>query len=327
MTADQLSIVGTGLALQPSALVVDRMAARGVDASKYKGWTRHCVAPDSEHPSTMGSAALDRALAAAGCAPEELRLLLSIGLSREYLPNWSVAAEVMRLSKVPHGCLGFDILVGCLGTLTGLEIARGWLRGLGGGYAAIVGAERWTHTVPPDPKVEGMWGFSDGAGACIVALGPHERTMCTYVDAVFSSHTSLNGFILIKYGGTVNPQPPPEEAHAYLRHIDVSKGLTMFTTYVQEYTRVLNALLDRHRVRPDWIVCNQISPTLLAKLAEIAKVEPARVYSTGHELGHLGSADIILGLQRLAEAQQLHGNIVLVASTAYGFGAALVTAP
>src|SRR5690348_32551 len=109
----------------------------------------------------MGAAALAAALAEAEVAPEELDLVLAVGVSRDYPASWSSATEVMRLAGAGDHCFGFDLTVGCLGALVGLQTALGWLRTLGGGRAAIVTAEKWSHTVDRrDPAVQALWGHA-----------------------------------------------------------------------------------------------------------------------------------------------------------------------
>src|SRR6185436_20963669 len=101
------------------------------------------VAGDDEHPSGMAAQALARALARAGISSEHLSLVVSCGVSRDYPPSWSVATEVIRVHELGASCFGVDVTLGCLGALVGLQVARGWLRSSGGGYAAVVTAERW----------------------------------------------------------------------------------------------------------------------------------------------------------------------------------------
>ncbi len=147
MADSPLYIHGAGSFSPPPASVREVAAALGVDASDYRGWDRFCRADPDQHPSTMGGEAVRRALAAAGRTAASLRLVVHTGVSRDYLPSWSVATEIIRRLAAGPSCLGIDLALGCVGTLVGLELARTWLAGNGGGDAVIVAAERWTHTV------------------------------------------------------------------------------------------------------------------------------------------------------------------------------------
>jgi hypothetical protein len=46
---------------------------------------------------------------------------------------------------------------------------------------------------------------------------------------------------------------------------------------------------------------------------------------TGHDSGHLGPSDVVVGLKQLVERGEVDGPIVMAGSTAYGYGAGLVT--
>ena len=104
-TDSTLSILGTGIYLPPAHPVREVAAAAGADVSNYQGWPNVCHALEDDHPSTMGIVALKAAMAEAGVAPEELRLVLFAGISRDYLPSFSVATEIMQACGAQGHCL------------------------------------------------------------------------------------------------------------------------------------------------------------------------------------------------------------------------------
>lgn len=53
-------------------------------------------------------------------------------------------------------------------------------------------------------------------------------------------------------------------------------------------------------------------------------VPPEQTVVTGHETGHLGPADLIVGLERLASSGPIDVPAALASSTAYAFGAGLL---
>lgn len=62
-----LSILGTGVYLPPARPVRDVVAEAGdADTSIYQGWDNVCHALEDDHPSTMGTIALQAALQDAG---------------------------------------------------------------------------------------------------------------------------------------------------------------------------------------------------------------------------------------------------------------------
>ena len=205
-----LAILGLGVELPPTVDVRTVAAAHGADTSRYFSWDRACRARPDDQPSTMASTALSRALESSGVEAHELGLVLFAGVSRDYVPSWSVATEVMRLHRINDGCVGLDVTIGCLGSLAALEIAHGWLTVRSGGHAAIVMAERWSHTVDlANSNTAAMWAWADGGGAMVVGMGSKRASIADFIGAEFTSQSDSNGHVLVPYGGTREPVAPP----------------------------------------------------------------------------------------------------------------------
>jgi 3-oxoacyl-[acyl-carrier-protein] synthase III len=324
----KLGILGVGSYLPPKRAVRELVAQAGADTQEYKGWDHICVAENEDHPSTMAARALQKALRQADVSPADLKLVLSGGVSRDYPPSWSVATEAMRLIEAPSTCLGLDTTIGCMGTLTGLEIAQGWLRSNGGGYVAIVNAERWVHTVEfdtADEDAQRLWGHSDGASAAVVGLDVGRPAIATYEGTCFSSHADSNGFVLIKYGGTRFPVAP-EGQNPFVRKLGGEGKKEIFQIYLGGYLQAFSALKERFDISVDRVACNQISPMFVQAIAGVAGVDIDRVIRTGPDSGHTGSADLLLGVEQLMKQGDLRGTILLAASTPYAFGTGLITA-
>jgi 3-oxoacyl-[acyl-carrier-protein] synthase III len=274
----------------------------------------------------MASRALEAALQEAGVLPQELRLVVATGVSRDYPPSWSMATEAMRILKIPHTCLGFDITIGCLGTLTGLNLAAGWLASAGGGVAAIVNAERWSQTIDrSSPSSQGFWGHADGGSAAVVTLGPSSRALATFHGATFASNSDFNDLVLIKYGGTRYPAPPPGERPITRQLRGDVLPREIWAAYCLGYGRAFKAFDERFGTKPTRLICNQISPKIVTMIGETSQVPDDRICRTGHQTGHVGSADVLIGLRALADARLIDGQIAVAGSTPYAFGAGLIT--
>jgi 3-oxoacyl-[acyl-carrier-protein] synthase III len=253
--------------------------------------------------------------------------VLAGGVSRDYLPSWSVATEIMRLRGASDTCLGFDLTIGCMGSLIGLNTALGWLQGMGGGYAAIVTAERWSQTIDRrNPERRPLWGHGDGAGAMVVSVGRPGRSLATFHGAVFVNHHAFNGLILVKYGGTRFPEVPPGE-DPFMRTLAPIPSREIWAVYAEGYARAFAALQRRFGIVPGRLVCNQPSPSVVNMIAAEAGLAGELTCRTGHEYGHAGGADIMIGLRRLLDAGQLDRPLAVAASAPYAFGAGLVTPP
>jgi 3-oxoacyl-[acyl-carrier-protein] synthase III len=322
-TASTLSLVGLGFDLPPAVDVVALAAAKGVDTSGYESWRNAChVRSDQDHPSTMGATALDRALSDAGLPVSSLDLVIFTGISRDYVPSWSVATEIMRLLGAPPTCLGLDLTLGCAATLSGLDLARGWLAQRGSGYAAVVAAERWSYTVDPVRPESRTWAWADGAAAVVAGAGAPSG-FADFLGAEFTTHASYNGHVLIQYGGTRYPAAPAG-VDALTRVVSSRPRDEIRETYARCYTTAYDRLARRVGVRGKRLVCNQISPRIVRMVADGLGIGEDQVVLTGHEFGHLGAADILVGLQQLRDSGQLDCPIVLGSSTPYAFGVGMV---
>jgi 3-oxoacyl-[acyl-carrier-protein] synthase-3 len=322
-----LDLLGIGLALPPAQRVRDLVRAVGGDPETHDGWEHVCIAGEGDHPSTLAAAALGGALEEAGVAAAQLDLVLGVGVSRDYPPSWSLATEVMRLHGAPPTCLGFDLTIGCLSALVGLQTALGWLQGMGGGYAAIVTGERWSQTVDrSDPSQRALWGHADGGGAVVVGLGRPGAPLAKFHGAAFTNHQDFNGLLRVKYGGTRFPQVPPGE-DSFRRTIEPIPRQEIWAVYVASYARIFAALQQRFGIAPGRLLCNQTSPNVVRMIAEVAGVDDGLACRTGHEHGHVGGADLMIGLRRLSDARQIDRPIAMAASVPYAFGAGLLTPP
>jgi 3-oxoacyl-[acyl-carrier-protein] synthase III len=322
-----LDILGVGLDIPFATDTRALCRQAGADTTEYRGWDRVCIAHEDEHPSTMGAAALRSALGDAGISPAELGLVVSAGMSRDYPPSWSLSTEIMKTAGTRPSALGIDLTLGCLGTLAALNVAHGWLTVAGGGYAAIVTAERWAYTVDRSATAAmTLWAHSDGAGALVVGLGTGDPALAVYQGAEFVSAPEMNGRVLIKYGGTRYPTAPWGESAA-TRTLSASPRDAVRDRYRDCYDAALTALTKRFGMVPSRLICNQITPGTVRMLTRLTGLPPSSVVVSGHDVGHIGPADIIVGFDRLRRADQVDGPVAVASSTPYSFGFGLITPP
>jgi 3-oxoacyl-[acyl-carrier-protein] synthase III len=319
-----LSILGTGVYLPPARPVRDVVSAAGQDSGDYQGWDNCCHALDDDHPSTMGATALRSALKDANIDPDELKLVLFAGMSRDYLPSWSVATEIMKDCGAPAHCMGLDMTAGCLGALSALDMAQGWLTAHGGGVAAIVAAERWTYTIDyTSIENMGLWGHSDGAAATIVGQGSSHQSKATFCGAEFVSQSDLNGTVLIEYGGTRNPIAPAG-LKPFERKLMGLQRNDLRQRYSDGYSNSFKALKERFDYNPRKVIINQTANLFLHLIASVIEIPIEDFILTGHETGHVGSADILIGLDRLLKSGGMNEPHLMAGSTPYAFGSGLM---
>ncbi len=319
-----LSVLGTGVYLPPARPVRELVAEAGADPSAYQGWDNCCHALEEDHPSTMGAVALRKALKDANIEPAELKLVLFAGMSRDYLPSWSVATEIMKTCGAMGNCYGLDVTAGCLGALSALDLAQGWLAAHGGGAAAIVVAERWTYTIDYT-SIEnlGLWGHSDGAAAAIVSLDTPHASKAIFCGAEFVSQSDLNGTVLIEYGGTRNPVAPAGVKPFERKLMGLSR-VDLRQRYSDGYANSLQALKGRFDCSPERVIINQTANLFLHLIASVIEIPIENFIITGHETGHVGSADILIGLDRLLHTSGMNEPYLVSGSTPYAFGSGLM---
>lgn len=319
-----LSILGTGVYLPPARPVRDVVLEAGQDPSGHKGWDNCCHALDDDHSSTMGATALHKALEDANVDPAELKLVLFAGMSRDFLPSWSVATEIMKACGTEPHCMGLDMTIGCLGALSALDMAQGWLATHGGGVAAIVAAERWTYTIDyTSIENMGLWGHSDGAAATIVSHHTSHDSQATFCGAEFVAQSDLNGTVLIEYGGTRHPVAPAGVKPFERKLMGLSRH-DLRQRYSDGYANSLQALKARFDCHPERVIINQTANLFLQLIASVIGIPIENFILTGHETGHVGSADILIGLDRVLHSGGIDQPYLVAGSTPYAFGSGLM---
>jgi 3-oxoacyl-[acyl-carrier-protein] synthase III len=313
--SDTTYITGLGVVLPPQHSVP------AVSDGSYRGWTRYRRAAEPDHPSTMGARALADALARASLAPADLSLVIYAGVSRDYPPSWSAAVAIMDEIGVGTGCIGTDIINGCLGALLGLELARRWLRGGDGQHVAIVCAERWASSIARDDAAQRrLWGNSDGAAAAIVSASPTGAALEVASVALLNVPAYVD-HVLVKYGGTRHPVAPPDE-DPQRRILSSRPYEQLMAHYRASYESVATRAIAAASHRPETLVCNQISPNAVDLIADALAYGPAQVIRTGTENGHMGPADVLVGLREAVD--QGCSTMLAAASSPYSFGAAVL---
>ena len=320
-----LSILGSGVYLPPARPVREIVAEAGsADTSIYEGWNNVCHALKEDHPSSMGGKALKAALADSGVDPAEVKLVIFAGMSRDYLPSWSVSAELITIAGMSSDCNCIDLTVGCMGALTALDMAQGWLALRGGGVAAVVAAERWSYTVDHSASESyGLWAHADGGAATIVGMNTDHRAKGLFYGAEFVSQSDLNGAVLVEYGGTRKPTAPEGTTPFERKFVGVD-GVDMRERYALGYQSSYHALKKRFGVMPNHALCNQTSNLFMLLIASVIEIPIDNFMITGHDTGHVGSADILIVLDKLLKSSGCHEPYLMAGSTPYAFGSGLL---
>ena len=319
-----LAIVGIGTYLPKQHLVKDVIKKAGGDTSEYKGWEKTGIAGPDEHPGNMGYLATQKALENAGLNPSDLKIVIACAMTWDFPAGaWTIANYSMKMLKTPTDCIGFDMVQGCISILTSLDLCRNWLESVGGGYAAIICSLRYNETV--DRKTitgDGPRGWGDGAGTLIVGLD-RKKSALVYKGASYHNDSKFLGGFQRKYGGTRFPIAPPD-AHFYERMPATEyTDKEAYAQYLLGYTSSVNDLQKKFDLKPDWLICNHVSPTMVKAILEICKVPESQLCSRGNEIGHVSSADVVFDLEKLLSDETRYGNVFAIASCMFAWGAGL----
>jgi len=235
-----------------------------------------------------------------------------------------VATEILKELGARGECLRLEKTLASLGALSALDMAQGWLATHGGGVAAIVAAERWTYTIDYT-SIEnlGLWGHSDGAAATLVSLDTEHESKGTFCGAEFVNQSDLNGTVLVEYGGTRFPIAPEGETPYGRKLMGLSRH-DLRQRYSDGYSGSFQALKARFDCNPQRVIINQTANLFLHLISQVVDIPHEQFLVTGHETGHVGSADILIGLDRLIHDGGINEPHLVAGSTPYAFGSGLL---
>lgn len=324
-----MKVVGFGKYIPNTFLSSELIAKAGGNPEAWTGWKKISVASGEDHPSSMAEKALQQALAESQIDLNEVKLLISTSISRDYLPtSYANSIELMKRVGLPGTCVAMDLNMGCATNSLAFETAKLWLEARGGGHAIIVGAEKWTHTIDrKTPSTFCNWG--DGASAIILSLRENQKSIGKYLGSSFYTRADMSDAILAKYGGTRFPKPPQEiefPSMPYFR-LDLDGGLISMA-YGKALKIIFSDLKKRFGsaedgLKIDWVICNQTSPEMPKFLAPAAGVKIEQIVLTGDHHGHIGCSDSVLGMMDLNQRNLLKGRIITTGTSPFSWGISL----
>lgn len=274
---------------------------------------------DDEHPSHLAAAAAAAALEASGRSAEEVGLVLFTGVSKDYLGSWSVALDVIGRLGLTHA-IGYDLSLGCAGPIAAMEIAR--TRQVGPPLTLVTTAERWTQTISSDVSIPlAFAAHADGGAACLLGPDAHHQL----APAALFVHPEYNGFVVVPAGGTREPASLQSiEQLRHFRTVPAKADGRIIARYIAGYQRAIDRALELAGIelakiedrRIELLLTNQVRPAMRAQIHAIYDIPPERTVNTYPRLGHLGAADIFVGLERAVRDQKLRKGITVLASSA-----------
>ncbi|WP_395666710.1 beta-ketoacyl-ACP synthase III [Methylocella sp.] len=197
-------ILGTG-AYAPKRVLTNRDLEALVATSdewivSRTGIRERRIAAEGEDTSDMAVVAARHALAMAGCAPEELDMII-VGTISADMPLPSCAALV-QAKLGARNAFAFDVAAACAGSLYGLSIADRFIATGGARRALVIGAELLSRLVDWTDRNTCVL-FGDAAGAMV--LGPTEDSARGLLSIHLHSDGAAADILNIPGGGSRTP--------------------------------------------------------------------------------------------------------------------------
>lgn len=285
--------------------------------------------------SEPGESALDHALKAGaalleGVDPESIDMVLYASSSLADYPLWAEVYKLHETLKLKHARM-LELRFGCISSLHALEAAKNYMENDPRlNRALVIGAESFHFDMAfsnyANPNNEPTWIFADGGAAVLLetdrvaslsnALGP-------FTYRVDSSHFEE---VPIPAGGVkryTSAETVAENAHWLQLPPKDPKGLRRFgIRYVNNYLAVIEEAFGfaGWDGPPELILSNQLKHPLMRILLEKLGTGFERTIYTMPEWGHVGAADILLGLGLALEQGRLSpGTRAAIVSSGLGF--------
>lgn len=283
-------ITGTGSCLPGAPVSNDDLVARGIDTSD--AWivertgirTRH-LAESGQSASDLACAAAQRAMAAAGCLPADIDLVIVATSTPDYIFP-STAALLQAKLGITHGAAAFDVQAVCSGFIYGLTVAEKFLRSGSHRRALVVGAEVFSRILDWTDRGTCVL-FGDGAGAVVLEAADAPGILASALHADGSYHG-----ILSVPGGVASGQVTGDP---FLR----MDGQAVFKFAVKVLADVANEVLDTAGLGiddVDWLIPHQANVRILQSTAKRLGVPGERVITTVDMHGNTSAASIPLAL-------------------------------
>ncbi|MGN0852433.1 MAG: beta-ketoacyl-ACP synthase III [Kiritimatiellia bacterium] len=313
-----VEILGTGSYL-PERVVTNDEVAPAMGSSDewiytHTGIRSRHFAADDESASVLGAKAAERALAAAGVAPEEIGLIVCATSSPDYGTYPATGCLVQNLL----GCVNAgacDVSAACSGFIYALEQASCWVACHPGRKAIVLGTEVLSRSVDWTERTVSIL-FGDGAGAVVLgaAAEPHPRAT-TWLGADGSGHR-----FIFREGGQRTWLP--KEGTMPVPYMQM-QGRAVFNFAVKKLDEIARRLCADAAIgisAVDRVFAHQANARIIEAVARRMELPLEKFFMNLETIGNTSTASIPLCLDQAVRAGTLkRGERVILA----GFGSGL----
>ena len=313
-------LAGTGSAL-PRNRVSNAELAERVDTSDE--WIvertgirfRHIAEPD-ETTATLGAAAAQQAMAAAGLEPSDIGLIiLATATPDNTFP--ASATKVQALLGAPD-CIAFDVAAVCSGFLYAVSVADSMLRTGAAKHALVIGSETFSRILDWEDRTTCVL-FGDGAGAVVLSAKDVDDD-----QGILATRLHAEG----KYSGMLYVDGGPSTTGT-VGHVRM-QGREVFRHAVTNLASVLGEVMADVGLSPDqidWVVPHQANKRIIDATAKKLGLPSERVVLTVDQHANTSAASVPLALDlAVRDGRIKRGDLVVLEAMGGGFtwGAAVL---
>lgn len=307
-------LIGTGSALPGAPVSNQDLVARGIDTSdewivSRTGIQTRYLADDGQTTVSLACEASRKALQAAGCAANDIDLIVLASSTPDYIFPASAALLQARLG-IDNGGPAFDVQAVCGGFIYALVVAEKFIRSGSHQRALVVGADVFSRILDWQDRKTCVL-FGDGAGAVVLAAAPEPgmRAGILHANGAHSGVLCVPGNVA---GGQTIGDP-------FLR----MDGQAVFRFAVRALADVAQEALDSAGATAesiDWMIPHQANLRIIASTAKRLGLPMSRVVTTVQEHGNTSAASIGLALdQAVRDGRVQPGQRILFEGIGGGF--------
>ncbi|MBF0421948.1 MAG: ketoacyl-ACP synthase III [Magnetococcales bacterium] len=323
MSTPRARIIGTGSFLPEKRMTNDELA-KIVDTSEEwissrTGILERRIAAEGEVTSDLAAAAGLKALAAAGCAPEDLDLIICATSTPDLVFPATATIVQRKIGAQKAKAPAFDIQAVCTGFVYALGIADQFVRSGMSKKVLVIGAETFSRIVDWEDRTTCIL-FGDGAGAVILDSAPGGST-----QGILSTHMHADGShveLLRVTGGVSHGRPEGFDwRHDALGFVDM-QGNEVFKQAVKAMGSVAEEALAANGLTINdvhWFIPHQANRRILQATAKRINLPEDRVVTTVDHHGNTSAASVPLALDEAVRDGRIQPNH-LVLLDAFGGG-------
>lgn len=298
------------------------IAAKGLDSSdewivERTGIRARHFAPADVAASDLALVACQRALAAAGCKPDDIDLIVLATSTPDYIFP-SAATILQGKLGITNGAAAFDLQAVCGGFIYALGVADKFIRSGSNQRALVVGAETFSRILDWNDRGTCVL-FGDGAGAVVLEASeqPGVHATALHADGRYGKILQVAGHLS---GGAPIGDP-------FLR-MDGQAVFKFAVKVLSEVAEEVIAAAGKTTADVDWLVPHQANIRIMQATAKKLHLPPEKCVVTVDRHGNTSAASIPLALDEAVRSGKVGpGDTVLLEGVGGGFtwGAALIT--